>query len=84
MNTSYITIKRGNTSVFTYNFDDQRKYTAHVDVNSEEMERCIQELRTKKRNIYSLGVIENKYEITLAKLFVNEGFQIFLLELKSK
>ena len=31
------------------------KYTAHVDVNSEEMERCIQELRTKKRNIYSLG-----------------------------
>lgn len=55
MNTYHITIKRGNTSVFTYNFDDQRKYTAHVDVNSEEMERCIQELRTKKRNIYSLG-----------------------------
>ena len=66
MNTYHITIKRGNTSVFTYNFDDQRKYTAHVDVNSEEMERCIQELRTKKRNICSLGVIENKFELSMA------------------
>ncbi|MCY6361520.1 DUF4138 domain-containing protein [Bacteroides thetaiotaomicron] len=74
MNTYHITIKRGNTSVFTYNFDDQRKYTAHVDVNSEEMERCIQELRTKKRNIYSLGVIENKFELSMANLYVHEDF----------
>ena len=79
MNTYHTTIKRGNTSVFTYNFDDQRKYTAHVDVNSEEMERCIQELRTKKRNIYSLGVIENKFELSMANLYVHEDFHVFHL-----
>ncbi|KAA5247675.1 DUF4138 domain-containing protein, partial [Bacteroides finegoldii] len=84
MNTYHITIKRGNTSVFTYNFDDQRKYTAHVDVNSEEMERCIQELRTKKRNIYSLGVIENKFELSMANLYVHEGFMFFIFDLKNK
>ena len=84
MNTYHITIKRGNTSVFTYNFDDQRKYTAHVDVNSEEMERCIQELRTKKRNIYSLGVIENKFELSMANLYVHEDFMFFIFDLKNK
>lgn len=83
MNTYHITIKRGNTSVFTYNFDDQRKYTAHVDVNSEEMERCIQELRTKKRNIYSLGVIENKFELSMANLYVHEDFMFFIFDLKT-
>ena len=57
MNTYHIGVKRGMTSVSTYNFDNQREYTAHVDVNSEEMERCIRELRTKKRNIYSLSLI---------------------------
>ena len=71
-------------SVFTYNFDDQRKYTAHVDVNSEEMERCIQELRTKKRNIYSLGVIENKFELSMANLYVHEDFMFFIFDLKNK
>lgn len=84
MNTYHITIKRGNTSVFTYNFDDQRKYTAHVDVNSEEMEKCIQELRTKKRNIYSLGVIENKFELSMANLYVHEDFMFFIFDLKNK
>lgn len=84
MNTYHITIKRGNTSVFTYNFDNQREYTAHVDVNSEEMEKCIQELRTKKRNIYSLGIIKNKFELSMANLYVHEDFMFFIFDLKNK
>lgn len=84
MNTYHITIKRSDTSVFTYNFDDQRRYTAHVDVNSEEMEECIRKLRTKKRNIYSLGVIENKFELSMANLYVHEDFMFFIFDLKNK
>ena len=55
-----------------------------MDVNSEEMERCIQELRTKKRNIYSLGVIENKFELSMANLYVHEDFMFFIFDLKNK
>lgn len=53
-------------------------------MNSEEMERCIQELRNKKRNIYSLGVIENKFELSMANLYVHEGFMFFIFDLKNK
>lgn len=84
MNTYHIGVKRGMTSVSTYNFDNQREYTAHVDVNSEEMERCIRELRTKKRNIYSLGIIKNKLELSMANLYVHEDFMFFIFDLKNK
>lgn len=58
MNTYSIVIRRNETSVFTYNYDDKREYTAHIDVNSEVMDKCLQELRTKKRNIYSVGEVK--------------------------
>lgn len=84
MNTYHIAIKRNNTSVSTYNFDDNRQYTARIDVNSKEMEQCIQELRTKKRNIYSLGVIKNKFELSMANLYVHENFMFFVFDMKNR
>ena len=73
MNTYSIVIRRNETSVFTYNYDDKREYTAHIDVNSEVMDKCLQELRTKKRNIYSVGEVKNKsyidYDIEFVKCF---------------
>lgn len=83
MNTYHITLQRSSTSVFTYNYNDQRAYTAHVDVNSEEMARHLQELRKKKRNIYSLGVIENKFELSMANLYVHEDYMFFVFDLKN-
>ena len=83
MNTYHITIQRSNTSVFTYNYNDQRPYTAHVDVNSEEMAKHLQELKKKKRNIFSLGVIENKFELSMANLYVHEDYMFFVFDLKN-
>ena len=48
------------------------------------MDRHIRELRTKKRNIYSLGVIENKFELSMANLYVHEDFMFFIFDLKNK
>lgn len=83
MNTYHITIQRSSTSVFTYNYNDQRPYTAHVDVNSEEMAKHLQELKKKKRNIFSLGVIENKFELSMANLYVHEDYMFFVFDLKN-
>lgn len=84
MNTYHIAVKRGMTSVFTYNFDNQREYTAHVDVNSEEMENVSRNYAPKRTNIYSLGIIKNKFELSMANLYVHEDFMFFIFDLKNK
>lgn len=84
MNTYSIVIRRNETSVFTYNYDDRREYTAHIDVNSEVMDKCLQELRTKKRNIYSVGEVKNKFELSMSNLYVHEDFMFFIFDLKNK
>lgn len=84
MNTYSIVIRKNETSVFTYNYDDNREYTAHIDVNSEVMDKCLQELRTKKRNIYSVGEVKNKFELSMSNLYVYEGFMFFIFDLKNK
>lgn len=84
MNTYSIFIKRNETSVFTYNYDDERDYTAHIDVNSEDMDKYLKELRTKKRNIFSVGEVKNKFELSMANLFVHEDFMFFIFDLRNK
>lgn len=84
MDTYSIVIKRNETSVFTYNYDDKREYTAHIDVNSEVMDKCLQELRTKKRNIYSVGEVKNKFELSMSNLYVHEDYMFFIFDLKNK
>ncbi len=44
----------------------------------------IRYLPEKKRNIYSLGVIENKFELSMANLYVHEDFMFFIFDLKNK
>ena len=83
MNTYHITIRRNETASYTYNFDNARQYTAHVDVNSQEMEKCIRELRTKERNIFSLGVIKNKFELSMANLYVHNDFMFFVFDVRN-
>ena len=83
MNTYHITVRRNETASYTYNFDNERQYTAHVDVNSQEMEKCIRELRTKERNIFSLGVIKNKFELSMANLYVHNDFMFFVFDVKN-
>lgn len=83
MNTYHITVKKSETASYTYNFDNARQYTAHVDVNSQEMEKCIRELRTKERNIFSLGVIKNKFELSMANLYVHNDFMFFVFDIRN-
>lgn len=84
MNTYHIAIKRNETSVFTYNYDDKRQYTAHIDVNSDIMQKCISELRRKKRNIFSIGEVKNRFELSMSNLYVYNEFMFFIFDLKNK
>ena len=60
--------------------------SVHGLIHHKQVGIChgIQELRTKKRNIYSLGVIENKFELSMANLYVHEDFMFFIFDLKNK
>ena len=53
LNTYEITLFKDNALTYSYNFDDGRKYIAHIDVNSIEMDNLINKLHYKKRNIFS-------------------------------
>lgn len=83
-NTNYeITIVNDHALTYSYNFDDGRSYVAHIDANSIEMEKLINRLHLKKRNIFSLGIIKNKFEFSLANLYVNGNFMFFVLDIKN-
>lgn len=83
MNTYEITIKNGHALTYSYNFDDGRTYVAHIDANSIEMENLINKLHFKKRNIFSMGVIKNKFEMSLANLYVYEDFIFFVFDIRN-
>lgn len=83
-NTTYeITIKNDHALTYSYNLDDGRSYIAHIDANSIEMEKLIDRLHLKKRNIFSLGIIKNKFEFSLANLYVNGDFMFFVFDIKN-
>lgn len=82
-NTYEITIVNDVALTYSYNFDDGRSYVAHIDANSLEMEKLINKLHLKKRNIFSLGVIKNKFEFSLANLYVNGDFMFFVFDIKN-
>lgn len=83
LNTYEITIINDHAITYSYTFDDGRSYVAHIDANSIEMERLISKLHIKKRNIYSLGVIKNKFEMSLANLYVHGDFMFFVFDIKN-
>lgn len=83
MNTYEITLFRDYANTYSYNFDDGRKYIAHIDVNSIEMDNLINRLHYKKRNIFSVGVIKNKFEMSLANLYVKDDFMFFVFDIKN-
>lgn len=82
-NTYEITLFRGSANTYSYNFDDGRKYIAHIDVNSIEMSSLINELHRKERNIFSVGVIKNKFEMSIANLYVKGDFMFFVFDIKN-
>lgn len=83
LNTYEITLFKDHAFTYSYNFDDGRKYIAHIDVNSIEMDNLINKLHYKKRNIFSLGVIKNKFEMSLANLYVKDDFMFFVFDIKT-
>lgn len=83
LNTYEITLSKDFATTYSYNFDDGRKYIAHVDVNSIEMENLINRLHYKKRNIFSVGVIKNKFEMSLANLYVRGDYMFFVFDIKN-
>lgn len=83
LNTYEITLSNGNAHTYSYDLDDGREYVAHVDVNSVEMDKEINKLRYRRRNIFSLGVIKNKFEMSLANLYVKGNFMYFVFEIKN-
>lgn len=83
LNTYEITLTKDYALTYSYNFDDGRTYVARIDVNSIEMNNFISKIRTKKRNIFSLGVIKNKFEFSLANLYVHGDFMFFAFDIKN-
>jgi hypothetical protein len=78
-----ITVTSGTAFTYTYNFDDGRKYTAILDVNSIEMDNFLSKLRHTKRNIYSVGMIKHRMEVSLANLYVYQDFMFFSFDIKN-
>jgi hypothetical protein len=78
-----ITVTSGFEDSYTYNFDNGRKYTAILDVNSVEMNNFLEKLQFKKRNIFSVGMIKNKLEMSLANLYVYREFMFFSFDIKN-
>jgi conjugative transposon TraN protein len=78
-----ITFTTGTDDSYAYNFDNKRKYTAILDVNSEEMKIFLDKLRDKRRNIHSVGAIKNKMEMSLANLYVYADFMFFSFDIKN-
>ena len=76
LTTYEINLLPGYSHTYSYNLDDGRKYIAHIDVNSIEMDNLINKLHYKKRNIFSLGVIKNKFEMSLANLYVKDDLSL--------
>lgn len=83
LNTYEITLAKDYALTYSYNFDDGRKYIANVEVNSDEMHNLISKLRTKKRNIFSVGLIKDKFEISLANLYVDGDFMFFVFDIRN-
>lgn len=83
LNTYEITLYDDYSNTYSYNFDDGRKYIAHIDVNSIEMNNIVNKLHYKKRNIFSVGVIKNKFELSLANLYVKGDFMYFVFDIKN-
>lgn len=83
LRTYEITLLNGFANTYSYNFDDGRKYIAHIDVNSIEMNNLVSKLHSKKRNIFSVGVIKNKFEMSLANLYVKGDFMFFVFDIKN-
>lgn len=83
LNTYEITLSEDYSNSYSYNFDDGRKYIAHIDANSLEMDNFIQKLHTMKRNIFSVGVIKNKFEISLANLYVRDDKMFFVFDIRN-
>ena len=78
-----ITVNYGFPETYVYNFDDERKYVAHINVNSIEMKNFIDKVKRGKRNIHSVGVIKNKFEMSLANLYVYNQFMFFAFDIKN-
>lgn len=78
-----ISIKTGESESHTYNLDNDRKYTALLAVNSDEMSILMNRLKQKRRNIFSVGVIKNKLEMSLANLFVHNEYLFFSFDIKN-
>lgn len=78
-----ITLHSDTTSSYIYNFDDGRRFIAHVDVNTLEMDNLISKLHEKKRNIFSVGTIKNRFEMSLANLYVYDDYLFFAFDIKN-
>lgn len=83
LNTYEITLSKDYAITYSYNFDDGRKYVAHIDVNSVEMDYLIRKLRFTKRNIFSVGIIKNKFELSLANLYVRDDLMFFVFDIRN-
>lgn len=83
LNTYEILLTKNESDTYSYNFDNGREYVAHVDVNSVEMGKLIDKLHYKKRNIFSVGVIKNKFEMSLANLYVHGDYMFFVFDIKN-
>ena len=78
-----IRVKPGEGESHTYNLDNNRKYIAKLSVNSDEMNTLLGRLKQKRRNIFSVGVIKNKLEMSLANLFVYNEYLFFSFDIKN-
>lgn len=78
-----ITLRNDNATSYVYYFDDGRRFIAHVDVNSIEMDNLIRQLHEKKRNIFSVGTINNRFEMSLANLYVYDEYIFFAFDIKN-
>lgn len=78
-----ITLHNDTASSYIYNFDDGRRFIAHVDVNTIEMDNLIGQLHKKKRNIFSVGTIKNRFEMSLANLYVYDDYIFFVFDIKN-
>jgi conjugative transposon TraN protein len=78
-----VTVKTGKANSYVYNFESKRKYPVNLEVNSIEMGNMISRVEKAKRNIFSVGVIENRLEMSLSNLFVHEDFLFLAFDFKN-
>lgn len=82
-NTYEITLIKDYANTYSYTFDDGREYVANVDVNTTELDKLTSKLYLRRRNIYSVGIKKNMFEMSLANLYVKDDFLFFVFDIKN-